>query len=180
MRGIPDMAESMPLGELMHRDFVVLDEGDDDSVRQKLHPTGKPIAVIVDHAGEISGVWSGVGRGTAIVASADTPAADIARSGSLLRELRKGAAIVVLSDVHAVGVIPAVRFAEYLNDEQRLRFNTMGEAAVGDTVLAGGNTQPRLVIVCKVCGTRNELREWVEGVTLCANPAPSPHVLVRR
>jgi hypothetical protein len=175
------MAELMPLGELMHRDFVVLDEREDDSVRQRLQPTGKPIAVMVDHAGEVSGVWSGIGRGTAIIASADTLAEDIAGSDFLLRELnRNGAAIVVLSDVHPVGVIPAARFAEYLADERGLRFNTMSEAAVGDAGLPGSYAQPRLVIVCKICGTRNELRSWVEGVTLCTSPVPSPHVLVRR
>jgi hypothetical protein len=175
------MDESMTLGELMHRKFVILDEGDDDSVRQKLDRTGKPIAVMVDHAGEVSGVWSGEGRGTAIVASADTPAEDIAGSGSLLSELnRRGAAIVVLSDVHPVGVVPVARFAEYLAVERGLQFNTLSEAAVGDATLAGDYTQSRLVIVCKVCGARNVLRSWVEGVTLCTNPAPSPHVLVRR
>lgn len=175
------MAKSMPLGELMHRDFAVVEDEDDESVQRKLRPTGKPIAVMVDPAGQVCGVWSAAGRGAPIVASADTPAEDIAGSGSLVRELsRTGAAIVVLSGVKPVGVIPAARFGEYLTDQRGLRVNELSEQAVGDAVLAGGYTQSKLVIVCKVCGTRNELRSWIDGVTICANPAPPPHVLVRR
>jgi len=174
------MAEPMPLGELMSREFAILSEGDDDSMQRKLQPTGKPIAVVVDSAGQVRSVWSEEGRGTPIVASTDTPAEDIAGSGSLLKELnRKGAAIVVLSEIHPVGVVSAVRFAEYLADQRGLRVNTLGEVAAGDAGLAGGYSQGLLVIVCKTCGARNELRSWIEGTTLCTNPAPAPHVLVR-
>jgi hypothetical protein len=175
------MRESLPLGELMHRDFVVLHDEDDDVVLRKLQAVSKPVAVIVNHSGDVVGVWSRVGgRGTPIVASTDTPVEDIAESGVLLRELsRNGSAIVVRSGTEPVGVVPAGTIAEYLAVQRGLRVAILGEVAAGDSGLAGGHTQSLLVIVCGVCGTRNELQSWVEGVTLCQNPAP-PHVLVRR
>ena len=175
------MAEPMSLGELMTRNFVVLNEGDDDSIQRELQPARVQIAVMVDPAGQVSSVWCGQGRGTTIVASADTPVEDIAGSGDLLKELnRKGAAVVVLEDDHPVGVVPAARFAEYFADERGLRVTSLGEMAPGDSGLAGGYSQSLLVIVCKTCGTRNQLRSWIEGTTLCTNPEPPPHVLVRR
>jgi hypothetical protein len=175
------MAERITLGELMDRNFVVLGEGDDDSVRHRLDRTGDPIAVMVDHAGEVSGLWSGEGRGTAIIASPNTPAEDIAGSGTLLREMnRAGTAIVVVSDVQPVGVVSVTSFAQYLAVELGLQFSTLSEAAVGDAGLGGDYIPGQLVIVCKVCGTRNVRRSWVEGVALCANPAPPQHILVRR
>jgi hypothetical protein len=178
------MADPVRLGELMDSDFAVFDDGDDASMQQNLRMSGKRMAVLVDSAGQVCGVWSVVGRGTPIVASAETPAYDIADlddSSSLMGELnRRGTSIVVLSEARPVGVVSAYRFAEYLDDRRVLRFGVPGEAATGDARLAGNYTQGRLVIVCKVCGTRNELRSWIEGVTRCANPAPPPHVLVRR
>jgi hypothetical protein len=176
------MAEPMSLKELMTHDFVVLGEGDDDdSIRRELQPAGVPIAVMVDPAGQVCGVWGEQGRGTPIVASADTPVEDIAGSGFLLKELnREGAAVVVLEGDDPVGVVPAARFAEYLADERGLRVTSLGEMAAGDSGLAGGYRQSLLVIVCATCGARNQLRSFVEGTTLCTNPEPPPHVLVRR
>jgi hypothetical protein len=174
------MATSVSLGELMSSDFVVVGDGDDDSIRHELGPAGQPVAVVVDPGGRVSGVWSAEGRGTPIITAADTPAEDIATSASLLTELtRTGGAIVVLSGSRPVGVIPAQRFAEYLAGERGLRVTTLGETAAGDSLLAGGYQQSLLVIVCGTCGWRNELRSWVEGVTRCANPAPPAHLLTR-
>jgi len=175
------MARSMPLREMMHGDFALLAEGDKASLQRELSSGGQPIVVTVDPAGQVSEVWSGQGRGTPIVASADTPAEDIAASSSLLRELnREGAAIVVVSDDRPIGIVLPDRFAEYLVEGRSLRVNTLNESAPGDAGLAGDYTQSKLIVVCKTCGTRNALRSWVEGVTICANPAPPRHVLVRR
>jgi hypothetical protein len=174
------MADPIRLGELMSRDFVILEEGDDDSARQ-LELTGKQMAVTVDPAGQVCSVWSTDGRGTAIVAATATPAADIAEEGSLLEALhRKGTAIVVLSDARPAGVIAANDFAGYLEGVGDELFRTFGDVAPGDAGLAGAYTQGLLVIICGMCGTRNVLRSWVEGVTCCVNPTPPEHVLVRR
>jgi hypothetical protein len=175
------MDEWMTFGELMHGDFVIVNEEADDSAQQELDRTGKPIAVVVDDAGEVSGVWSVEGRRNAIVASSGTSAADIISSPFLRGELiRTGAHIVVVSDAGPVGVVPAPRYAQYLAFERGLPFSSLSEAAVGDSGMPGDPVLSRLVIYCKVCGTRNLLESFVEGRTLCANPKPSLHALVRR
>jgi hypothetical protein len=175
------MTDPVRLGELMNGDFVILAEGGDDSTRQELQLAGQQMAVTINRAGQVCSVWSAEGRGTPIVASTTTPAADIAEAGSLVGELtRKGTAIVVLSEARPVGVISAGRFARYLADERGTRLRTFGEVTVGDAGLAGPYTQGHLVIFCNVCGWRNQLRSWTEGVTRCTNPAPPEHVLVRR
>lgn len=175
------MAEPPSLGELMSRDFVILREGDDDSLSRALGPAGRASAVAVDSEGRVSRAWSGGSGEMAIVAGVDTPVADIAGSSTLHRELIRGtAAIVVLSRDRPAGIISAEHFTAHLATGRGQLAAKSGDTAAGDSVLEGGYRQSLLVVICKVCGWRNELRSWVDGVTRCASPAPPSHVLVRR
>jgi hypothetical protein len=175
------MAEPASLGELMSDDFVLVREGDDDPLGLELGQTGQVSAVAIDGEGRISRAWSGGNGGMAIIAWADTPVADIAGSSTLHRELIRGnAAIVVLLRDRPAGIISAERFTTYLATHRDLPATKSGDTAAGDSLLAGCYTQSLLVVICNVCGERNELRSWVEGVTRCANTAPPLHVLVRR
>ena len=175
------MAEPPSLGELMSRDFVVLHEGDEDPLSPRLGRAGHASAVAVDSEGQISRAWAGGSGGMAIIAWADTPVADIAGSSTLHRELIRGtAAIVVLSRDRPAGIISAERFTDFLATRRDHPATKSGDTAAGDSVLGGGYRQGLLVVICDVCGWRNELRSWVEGITRCADAAPPSHVLVRR
>ena len=175
------MAEPSSLGELMSRDFVVLREGDDNSFAPELGHAGQASAIIVDGEGRISRAWSGGSGGMAIIAWTDTSVADVAGSSTLHRELIRGnAAIVVLSHDHPAGIISAKRFTTYIETRHDQLATKSSDAAAGDSLLGGGYHQSLLVVICNMCGWRNELRSWVEGVTRCANAAPPLHVLVRR
>jgi hypothetical protein len=175
------MAEPPSLGELMSRNFVVLREGDDDSLAPELGPAGQASAIAVDSEGRISHAWSGGSGRMVIIAWADTPVADIVGSSTLHRELIRGnAAIVVLSRDGPAGIISAKRFTTYLATRHDQLATKAGDTTAGDSLLGGGYRQSLLVVICNVCGWRNELRSWVEGVTRCANAAPPLHVLVRR
>lgn len=175
------MAEPVPLGELMSRDFVIFSERGGIPPGRKLDTAGRPMAVVVDPGGQVSGVWMPSGRGACILTWADTPAQDIAGSSSLMRELtRERAAIVVLSgDDDPAGVISPTRFTDYLAAHDQLLATKNADASVGDAQLPGGYRQSLLVIICGTCGWRNELRSWIEGLTSCGNPAPPAHVLTR-
>lgn len=175
------MAEPPSLGDLMSRDFVVVREGDNDSPGLELGPAGQASAVAIDSEGRVSRAWSGGNGGMAIIAWPDTPVADIVGSSTLHRELIRGnAAIVVLFRDGPAGIISAERFNTYVATQREPPVTKSGDISAKDSLLAGDYQQSLLVVICNVCGWRNELRSWVEGRTPCANIAPPPHVLARR
>src|SRR5690349_3030543 len=136
------MTEPPSLGELMSRDFVVLREGDDDSLGLDLGPAGQASAIAVDREGRISRAWSGGSGGMAIIAWPDTPVADIADSSTLHRQLIRGnAAIVVLSRDRPAGIISAEHFTTYLATRRDQLATKSGDVAAGDSLLGGGYRQ---------------------------------------
>jgi hypothetical protein len=122
-------------------------------------------AVIVDGDGRIVAVVEGGRRWPALQVPPDVTLGELLEQLVIAEQLQAGnPGVVVVADDRPLGIVGRTALLDYM----RTRYRVAG-TLLGDETLPGVPRIPPLVLECASCHARNELREYVEGTTLCVN-----------
>jgi hypothetical protein len=144
---------------------VVTDQSSRDDMAAVADRSEHKLAVVIDAKQQPIQVYSNNYLWTTLATTPETPLDSLLDNAAVLDYVNKGSpGLVVMAGNKLVGVLLANALIQYFDEDRRM----VGETLVDDT-LDGVVDVPLLILYCAECGARNEVRQYVEGKTMCVN-----------